>query len=328
MAVMLNMAVIFVTSIAIFYAGKMFARASSRIGDYFKLPKSVKGATLDAVSSSSPELMIALFSVIAFNKFEVGIGTVVGSAMFNLLFIPAICVFVSREKFALSKEIIHRDGMFYNMSVFALLAALFYSKVWTIIVPIIFLFLYYRYVHYIIKHTRRHWFDKKLTRKEQKYIGTISLKNEVLISIVSLLIIGLTTYFLTDHSISLAEDLGISPIIIAFTVIAVATSLPDGVISVINARKGSPDDAISNVFGSNIFNILVGLSIPLLIYTLINGPIEIMFDQMAMIIGLLGATILVLFFLAESHTLSKKRAFYMLLMFFVFQVYVIFISLR
>jgi len=133
---------------------------------------------------------------------------------------------------------------------------------------------------------------------------------------------------MTEHAIGLADALRIPAIIVAFTIIAAATSFPDTIISVVNAKKGNIDDATANVFGSNIFDILVGLSIPLLVALFYNGQVNIAFKNLQVIVGLLGATILVLYFLAKSNTLNKKQAWIMLFMYFVFLAYVIFLSMK
>lgn len=329
MTITVNLLVIMFTSGIIYYFGNIFADASSNLGDYFYLPKSVKGATFDAIAGSMPELMVALFSVLIFKKFELGIGTIAGSALFNLLIIPAVCVLVAPSTFKVSKEIINRDGLFYNFSVFALLAALMYSKTWGLLIPIIFLGLYGIYLKIIIKDSRVHKENIKENKKleKSKNNNEISLSKELGIGFGTMIVIGFATYFLAEHSIELAYSLGVAPIIVGFTIAAAATSIPDTVISIANAKKGNIDDAASNVFGSNIFDILVGLSIPLLIVIWISGPVEIVFDQIEIILGLLCATIVVLFFLAEDRTLNVKQSWYMLGIYLMFIVYVVYLSI-
>lgn len=317
----LDIIILIVASVLVYFAGEKFAGASSRIGDHFGLSKAVKGATLDAISSSFPELMVAVFSVIAFKKFEVGIGTVAGSALFNLLIIPALCVFVAPVKFKVAKEVIHRDGMFYNISVFVLLALLMYVSVWSLWVPFVLLAVYGWYLYYIIKHTNNH------KKKNNSIAKRTNFSKQLLIALISMVVIALCSFFMTESAIDIAEVIGIAPMIVGFTIVAIATSLPDAIISIINAKNGDVDDAASNVFGSNIFDILIGLSIPVLLAIMMSGPVKIAFTQIEIIIGLLGATILVLFFFAENQTISKKQAWFMIFMFFVFQAYVILLSI-
>jgi cation:H+ antiporter len=134
------------------------------------------------------------------------------------------------------------------------------------------------------------------------------------------------TFFLTKYSIELATILNVSPIIIAFTITAAATSIPDTVISVANARKGNVDDVTSNVFGSNIFDILVGLGLPLLIYTVFLGPVEMAFANLEIIFALLGATILTVYFFADSHQLNKRQAIFLLFLYVLFVAYTIILA--
>ncbi len=311
--------IILISGIVIYFSGNHFVGASSRIGDYFKLSHSVKGATLDAIAGSFPELMIAIFSVVVFKQFDVAVGTITGSALFNLLVIPGIAVFVSPKVFKISKEVIARDGMFYSMAVFAFLAAILYSTNWGIIIPIIFLIIYFWYVRVVVRHAK----DYRAQIEEIKN-KKISVPKELIILVSNMFVMGLASFFLTEHAILLAGILGIPSIIIAFTVVAMATSGPDAVISIINAKKGHIDDATSGIFGSNIFDILVGLSVPVLLYHfLIGGTVDVFFEQTEIIVGLLGATILVIYLMIEDFILTKKEATVMLLLYFVFIAYIL-----
>jgi cation:H+ antiporter len=314
----LAIAVIIAASVVIYFAGKYFADASSNLGDYFRLPRSVKGATFDAISSSFPELMVALFSVIAFKQFEVGIGTITGSALFNLLIIPGICVLVAPKVFKVSKDVVNRDVKFYLFSVILLLFALIFFKWWGLLVAFAFIALYLLYIRSIVIHTKEFRSDKKVKKK------VIPLGKNILIAFVTMLAIAIASYFLTEYAIELASALGVSPLIIAFTVIAVATSIPDAVISIVNARKGDIDDAASNVFGSNIFDILIGLSIPLLIAYIFAGPTLMASGSVGVVIGLLLSTILVMSML-RKQVLTRRNGWVLLAVYLVFVLTVIFI---
>lgn len=323
MVLMISIASILVASIIIYYIGNHFAKASSNIGDYLRMPRSVKGATFDAIASSLPELLVALYAVVFFSKFEVGIGTIAGSALFNLLIIPGVCVLVSPVIFKVSKKVITRDALFYIVSVFVLLVILLYFKTWGLVIALVLIGFYFFYLSEVIRDTRK--YQRKKIRERPK---EIRISKEIWIAIGSVVGIGIATFFLTQYSINLSTVLGVSPIIIAFTVTAAATSVPDMVISMVNAKKGDITDATSNVFGSNIFDIFMGLGLPLLIYSIFVGGVEIVFDNLEIIIGLLGSTILVLYFFADDHKLSKKQGILMILLYLVFLAYVLLLSFR
>ncbi len=313
---------IITASVVIYFSGNSFAGASSKIGDYFRLSKSVKGATLDAVASSFPELMIAIFSVVAFKQFDVGVGTIAGSAFFNLLIIPGIAALVAPVAFRISKEVIARDAMFYSMSVFVLMAAVLHSQVWGLIIPFILIFVYLWYIKVVVKHTKKY-------RKENgtKSVRNISIWREISVALGNMLVMGVSAYLLTEAAIELAHLLGIPAVIIAFTVIAAATSVPDAVISIGNAKKGNIDDATSNVFGSNIFDILIGLGVPIILaYFIMGQSIDISFEQVEVVIGLLGATILVIYIMIDDYIVTKGNAITLLFFYVLFLTYLIYLS--
>jgi|TARA_B100001971_G_C18158757_1_gene520150 cation:H+ antiporter len=322
MSILIALGIILLSSIVIYFAGNRFAESSSKIGDYFNLPRDVKGATFDAVASSLPELLVALYSIIFFKQFEVGIGTIAGSALFNLLIIPGICVFAAPVAFKVGKKVLSRDALFYMISVFILVVLLIYFKTWGIIIALLLLSIYIIYIRVIISHTKVHKKENK-----NKNSGEIKLARELLVFFLLIIIIGIFTFFLTDSAIDLSNELGIPAIIVAFTIIAAATSIPDTIISVVNARKGDIDDATSNVFGSNIFDILVGIGLPLLIYYIYKGPVEILFTNLEIVLGLLGSTMLVLYFFGDDHTIGKKEASILLLMYLAFVVYTVILAI-
>lgn len=322
MALFTSLGIIILTSVVIYYAGKYFSEASSLLGDHFGLPRSVKGATFDAISSSLPELLVALFSVISFHKFEVGLGTVVGSALFNLLIIPGLAVLVAPVAFKVSKKVVSREAVFYIIAVVALIVALIITQTWGLIIPLALLGLYVVYVYLLARDVSEH--KKKAHHKQLLKRPFV----EVSILIFTAGIIALASYFLTEHAILLSNFLHIHPFIIAFTVVAAATSVPDTVISVLNARKGDIDDATSNVFGSNIFDILVGLSIPLIIAYFILGPTTILFSRMELLGLLLVATLFVYVVIKRKYELTKTHAWIFLASYGAILGYVVFLVMN
>lgn len=319
MHIIFSILILILSSYIIFLAGKRFASASSNLGDYLGLPKSVKGATFDAVSSSLPELLVAVYSIIFFKQFELGLGTIVGSSLFNLLVILAICVLASSAIFKVSEKVVSREAIFYLISIFVLSMVVFYFKSWTIGIALVFLLFYVWYVSNLVKHTKEH---KKTIEKRIK----ISMKKEVITFVLTLVAIGVATYLLTSSAIDISVFLNINPIVIGFTVVAMATSLPDTIISYVNAKKGDFDDAISNIFGSNIFNIFIGLSIPVILAVIFGLKANIDFANIEIIFALLGISILVIYLLLQNYSINKSQAYLFLLIYLLFNAYVIYLS--
>ena len=108
---LLDIIIIIITTYTTWYASEILAKGTEAIGERYNISSSVKGATLDAVGSSFPELCTVIFALIA-GSFEAGVGAITGSALFNILIIPAFCVLVANDM-KINKEVVYRDGLVY-----------------------------------------------------------------------------------------------------------------------------------------------------------------------------------------------------------------------
>ena len=134
-----------------------------------------------------------------------------------------------------------------------------------------------------------------------------------------MIVMGGASHLLVESSLALGEMLGIDGVIMGFVVIAAGTSVPDTALSVISARKGQYDAAISNVFGSNIFDICVCLSIPILLALAMSGePTSFDLPQIELIWSLAGVTVLAIYlFWSNNYTLTKVKASMMGLLYLI-----------
>lgn len=315
--------VILITAFVIYFSGRKFATVSSEIGDYFNLSRAVKGATLDAIAGSFPELMIATFSVIFFHKFDVGVGTIAGSIFFNTLIIPGLAVLVSPVIFRVSREVMTRDSVFNAIAVVTFLLAILYSISWGVAVAVIFIGFYVWYVDMIVDQTEKFRAKNKKKISETK----ISITGKIFSAFVNMFIMGVAAYFLTKYAIIISQILNIPAVIIGFSVVAVATSIPNMVIAIVNVRKGCTDDVMSNVFGSNIFTIFIALGIPLFLSSVLNGgSVNIVSGGFEVLVGLFIATVVVLYFTIDDYIITKTNAVFLLIMYFAFIIYLFFSS--
>ncbi|MFV0365237.1 MAG: calcium/sodium antiporter [Mangrovibacterium sp.] len=262
---------------------QFFVESLDKISKKLQLSSDAAGATLMAMGSSAPELFVALFSVLKPGEHnDIGIGSIVGSAIFNLL---AICGIVAVTKSSkLTWQPIVRDVIFYFLAVVLLLWGVVDGQ-FSMIDALLFICIYVLYVFAVV-HWRK-WFpysdqaddmeeedktplkldflDKALTfimPKPQHYYAVFS------VSIVS---IAALSWLMVEGAIGIAHITGIPESIIALTILAAGTSVPDLISSVVVAKQGRGDMAISNAIGSNIFDILIGLGLPFLIYILVQG---------------------------------------------------------
>ena len=309
---------ILLATIIIWRAGDFFSSAATYIQEKHEIPQSIKAAVIDAIASSFPEFCVAVIAVLMIGRAEVGISSIVGSALYNVLVIPAAAGLVATSPMVISKEVVWRDNIFYFGVVLLLGAMLWqFPNEWSIGVALLFLLAYIGYVallHRDFKKSRNQERDNFITEEveddEEDLLELQSEKKAWLWIMLMMLVMGGASHMLVESSLSLGDLLGIDGVIMGFVVIAAGTSVPDTALSVISAKKGHYDAAVSNVFGSNIFDICVCLSIPILLALAMSGePTYIDLPQTGLIWSLIGATLLsIYFFWSNNYTLTKVKA--------------------
>ena len=314
---------ILIATLIIWRAGDFFSPAATYVQEKHEIPHSIKAAVIDAIASSFPEFCVAVIAVILIGRAEVGISSIVGSALYNVLVIPAAAGLVASSPMVISREVVWRDNIFY-LGVVLLLGAMLwlFPNSWSGGVAILFLLAYLGYV-FLLQRDFKKAKKQKIDSPENEEMKTeIDKDDEMELTsekkawfwiIGMMFVMGGATHLLVESSLALGDMLGIDGVIMGFVVIAAGTSVPDTALSVISARKGHYDAAVSNVFGSNIFDICVCLSIPILLALAISGePTSIDLPQLGLVWSLIGATLLAMyFFWSNNYTLTKLKAFMM-----------------
>jgi len=314
---------IMIATLIIWRAGDFFSPAANYVQEKHDIPHSIKAAVIDAIASSFPEFCVAIIAVILIGRAEVGISSIVGSALYNVLVIPAAAGLVASSPMVISREVVWRDNIYYLGVVLLLSAMLWlFPNSWGAGVAVLFLLAYLGYVFLLqrdFKKAKKQKADSpeaevmKTEVNEDDEMELTSEKKAWLWILGMMIVMGGATHLLVESSLALGDMLGIDGVIMGFVVIAAGTSVPDTALSVISARKGHYDAAVSNVFGSNIFDICICLSIPILLALAISGePTSIDLPQLGLVWSLIGATLLAMyFFWSNNYTLTKLKAFMM-----------------
>jgi K+-dependent Na+/Ca+ exchanger-like protein len=327
-----------------------FVSSLDQIAKNLNLSSEASGATLMAVGTSAPELFVSLMALLRPGDHgAMGAGTIVGSAIFNILVIIGGSL-VIRKAHILWQPVI-RDTVFY---LFAIILLLFSFRDGTIDLfeAGTFLAIYIIYVFAVVK-----W--KKLLKYEEKDLEEIVEKTKeaenrwlkkVAIAFTFILdktypgpqryyltffisigwIIALS-WLLVEGGIGIAHELGVPEVIIGLTILAAGTSIPDLISSLIVAKEGRGDMAISNAIGSNIFDILIGLGLPWVIM-LVFFQDEIIVDNtnLSSSIMLLFATIICIFFLFvfQKWKLGRKSGLFLILLYTFYLIWLIVNALK
>jgi len=316
------------------------------ISKKLKLSSDVAGATFMAMGSSSPELFTSLIAVLRpGNNADLGAGTIVGSAIFNILVIIGASALFKRAK--LSWQPIVRDTLFYSISIIILMIVFWDGKI-ILNEALLFVGTYFVYLFAVVNWKK--WIPyhdsassieivekqlgkNKISKASKIILGLIipkpTQKNNQYIRtfLISILLIGVISYILVESAVGMGGVLNINPTIIALTVLAAGTSIPDLISSVIVAKRGRGDMAVSNAIGSNIFDILFGLGVPWLIVLSFNGgAITVGTENLVGSIVLLFATVISVFFIlfVRKWTIGRKAGLFLIGLYILYLFWTVF----
>lgn len=322
---------------------KYFVKSLEVLAEKLKMNSEVAGATLMAVGSSAPELFTSLFAVFkSTESLSLGAGTIVGSALFNILVIIGISSFYMTNKQKLAWQPVIRDMVFYSFAIGLLLLFFLDGKIflWE---ALILVSIYGIYV-FVVKNWAK-WlkyevpeFDEEFDVDENKKDSFVtrmfcSIANIIIPNpekkyissfLISIVIIALTSYFMVESAVHVATILNIPGAIIGLTILAMGTSVPDLISSIIVAKKGKADMAVSNAVGSNVFDIFIGLGFIYVVYFLIINPeatsVAIDTNNLMSGIFLLFGTVvaLILLLMMQKWKLGKYSGFFLISMYIVY----------
>ena len=253
--------------IAFFYLTGLFVSGLGTLAKRFNVPESVVGASVAAIVSSAPEMGTSVFSVVEGHS-VIGLGTIVGSAIFNITLLIAFSLWV--RTCVLDEKVLKRDGVYYLFVVMVTIVTIMDGDLtrWE---ALTWFLLYIVYFIWLFRDAIKGRF---VPNEEFKYVTT---KKAVLYTCVGIAGIALSADIMVKSTVVVTESLHLSPSLFSLIIIAVATSIPDLFVSVDAAKKGMGSLAVSNAVGSNIFDILAGIGLPFcfVAVTSIHGNIEL-----------------------------------------------------
>lgn len=389
-----------VISIVIWQACDPFADAAQWIGTRLRLPGSVRGATLDAIASSMPELFSGIFFVVLAlsgtemtpeQMAEAGgegygatVATCAGSAVYNMILIPAICALIiarfrpDHPTIDVDDKVISRDGLWFVGCEVLLLFFLFQPAMhWWM--GLALLGAYCVYLIVLFKDARKYQAQYRFVREHlaldlsndeivasgtenrmklsrdmiQKlrdgdgdeedelpeaagvffgwYDVALNFRAAWVVIAISTVVAAFACYWLVAVTQKTAEVLEVPVFFVAVILAAAASSVPDTFLSVGAAMRGDDDGAVSNAFGSNIFDICVCLAIPLLVGSYLNGWQPILLTQhgepleglVGLRILLCSLTIVTLLIMWHNRQLTKQKAWILVVLYGVFVAYAV-----
>ena len=291
----------------------IFVESSSNIAKALKIPSIIIGLTIVGLGTSAPEAAVSVIAAINGN-YEVATGNVIGSNICNLLLVLGLSGIFGTLK--VKRKIIFRDYIYLIFSYIILIIMIGESfivgsnfAVITRVNALILLCFLVIYLYFLMLDTRGSLIKESSIKFKLSYIIDV---------IISLLGIVFGGKLVVNSSINIASILGVNDDIIALTIVAIGTSLPELITSVIATKKGENDIAIGNVLGSNIFNILfiIGIS------SFIN-PMIIDFNTFIDIIIMFITGLIVFILLLKDKKITLYKSIVMLIIYFSYITYLI-----
>lgn len=283
----------------LFLGAEALVRSSSKIAKIFKISQLLIALTLVAYGTSSPELFVSAFASLS-AKSEIAISNVLGSNIFNLLFILGISSLIT--PLSVHEQLIKRDIPLMILCSFVLWLIAFSGGI-TAWHGTLLLLTLVTYTYWLAKKSSSEKTAQKKTEKTPFAWKSLGLQSMILVFSLGLLKLG--AEFFIQGAIELAHYFSLSERVIGLSIVAVGTSLPEAATSIVAAIKKEKDIAVGNVIGSNICNILAVLGICSVI-----SPSELSVPSQALSFELpflAISSILALPFLFSKYTLSRAE---------------------
>ncbi len=301
-----------------------FVDGAAALAKKLKVPGVIIGLTVVAMGTSAPELAVSVTSAISHSN-GLCLGNVIGSNLFNLLVVLGACAVIS--PIAVEKGILTRDFPFslvttMLVAVFAGLGFIFSGNIKNAdmttqtgtltrtngIILLVF-FALYLVVTVIVAIKNR---------EEGEDIESLPLWKSLLYLGVGIACIVIGGNLVVDNAKQIAYLLGMSETLVGLTIVAIGTSLPELVTSVVASRKGQNGMAVGNVVGSNIFNLLLIIGVSCVI-----NPIGIAFESIIDMVCLLVASVMSYIFCITGKKVCRSEGAVMVVCYVAYTGYAI-----
>lgn len=266
--------IIFIISlIFLIKSSDYFAKAAEKIGLTLGISQFVIGVTIVSVGTSLPELIASIFAVLQHSPEIVG-GNVVGSNIANIFLILACGAIFSKKKLRIEKNLLPVDLPMMIGSAMFLALTVYDDHVFSRWEALLFVAAITVYIFYNISEGRKESKNNSLANKkiDPQLERSIDDNKHWFGTITTLVISGMVLFFSAKYTIQsivvISEAFNIGTEIIALTVVAFGTSLPELAVTYSAAKNDNGGIVVGNVLGSNIFNTFAVMGFPGLIHAL------------------------------------------------------------
>ncbi|MBR6581176.1 MAG: calcium/sodium antiporter [Ruminococcus sp.] len=285
-----------------------FVEGSSAAAKMLKIPPLIIGLTVVSMGTSMPEASVSISAALA-GKNELAVSNVVGSNIFNLMAVCGLCSIIS--PLIINKETFKRD---FPISIGAAALLMGIGAIGMTVGRIdgvILLALFIGFLYLMVMSA------KKARQEVEDNYKTMPVWKLLIFIIGGIAAIIIGGKMVVSGASDIARTFGMSENLIGMTIVAIGTSLPELVTSVVAARKNEVDMAVGNVVGSNIFNILFILGSAATIC-----PVVFSMENLIDSIALIMMSVLIMIFCAKTKNLSRLHGGIMFAIYIGYSVYI------
>ena len=283
-----------------------FVDGSAALAGYLKVPSVIIGLTIVAIGTSLPEAAVSISAGLAGSN-EIAVSNIVGSNIFNTLVVVGASALI--RPFKADSQIVKRD-LPVNFVVTIILYLFVIGGMLSRIEGLILLAGIITYITVMVRSA--------LKNRVEEEIEPISLSKAALFIALGLAAVVFGGDVVVDSATAIAKSLGLSETLIGLTIVAIGTSLPELVTSVVASRKGESGLALGNAIGSNIFNILfiLGMSSTLM-------PIPVVSENISDALVLIGICVLIYAFARFGEKIGRGKGLIMIAIYIAYTAYII-----
>lgn len=320
MEILLQIILLIIGFVILIKGADWLVDGASSIATNFKVSKTLIGLTIVAFGTSAPELAVSISSL-ASGSTDMLLGNVIGSNIINVLLLIGVGALFCPIK-------VNKDTVRKELPILLLISTALVVLFLDVTLAngptneitrgdaIVCLLFFCIFLYYLIVMAKRNREVTATTTEKPKY----KLGKAFLLAILGLIGLVAGSQLVVNSASFLASTMGISDRIIALTVIALGTSLPELVTTIVAARRKETDLIVGNIIGSNIFNICIVMGLPVAIF----GTITPESFQMVDLFMLIFSSLLLFVLTRRDHKISRLDGTLMLSIFVLYYGYIVY----
>ena len=292
---------------------------ASSVASNFKVSKLLIGLTIVAFGTGAPELAVS-FSSLFNGSTDILLGNVIGSNIINILLLIGIAAVI--RPFKVQKDTVSKELPLLLLISTALIVLVLdttlsgaLENIFSRSDAIICLLLFCIFLYYLFAMARKNKNELKKVEKPKYKLG-----KSFLLVIIGLVGVVAGSQLVVSSASFIASAIGISERVIALSVVALGTSLPELVTTITAARRGESDLLVGNIVGSNIFNICIVLALPIAI----SGSISPSSFELLDLVMLMVSAAIICLIARRNHDVNRIEGVLMLAIFTIYYGYIIY----